>query len=112
VAGLSSGRTLRRYPYSNHWGCVCLVEASARRTADDNAIYDACLVGQSGNTVLCDALKRMVERERIKQQIETYLAAGFTKREVVQWATERGFTGKQLSDALGISLQDLQTGNY
>ena len=98
------------------------------RSADDNAMYDACLVGQDGNTVVCDAAMRMVERSRattqkasdnavsdeaaMKQRIATYLAAGFTKREVVQWARERGLTDKQLSDAVGVSLEDLQTGKY
>jgi len=85
------------------------------RSADDNIIYDACLVDKDGNTVVCDAMMRMVERGRTEERIGrigTFLAAGFTKREVVQWAREQGLTDKQLSDAVGISLEDLQTGKY
>jgi hypothetical protein len=74
---------------------------------------------QHGNTVACDAMMRLVERERtaeaamkMKALAATLLAAGFSKREVVEWAMDKGFVGSQLSDAVGISLQDLQTGKY
>jgi hypothetical protein len=40
------------------------------------------------------------------------LAAGHTKREVVDWAASMGGVGSQLSDAAGISLRDLQDGKY
>jgi hypothetical protein len=67
--------------------------------------------------VACDAMMRLVERSRIasaamKQQAAKMLAAGFSKREVVKWASEQGFVGSDLSDAVGISLRDLQTDNY
>ena len=50
--------------------------------------------------------------QAMKEEAAKMLAAGFSKREVVKWASERGFVGKQLSDAVGISLRDLQTDNY
>ena len=87
------------------------------RSAEDGDTYDHCLVQQHGNTVACDAMMRLIERERtaeavMKAQAATLLAAGFSKREVVKWAIDKGFVGSQLSDAVGISLQDLQAGKY
>jgi len=60
---------------------------------------------------------RVVERERIavaamKQQAAKMLAAGASKREVVEWGRKQGFVSSQLSDAVGISLSDLQSGKY
>jgi len=88
-----------------------------QRTADDEALHDACLVAQRGNTAVCDAMLRVVERERIavaamKQQAAKMLAAGASKREVVEWGRKQGFVSSQLSDAVGISLSDLQSGKY
>jgi hypothetical protein len=88
-----------------------------KRSVEDRAIYDHCLMAQHGNTVACDAMMRLIERERtaeavMKAQAATLLAAGFSKREVVKWAIDKGFVGSQLSDAVGISLQDLQAGKY
>ena len=88
-----------------------------QRTAEDDVIYDRCLMAQGGNTVACDAMMRLIDRERIsaaamKQQAAKLLAAGFSKREVVKWAMDQGFVGSDLSDAVGISLRDLQTDNY
>ena len=98
------------------------------RSAEDAAIYDKCLMAESGNTVACDAMVRVIDRERaalpeierrqrvaeeaLNKDAAKLLAAGFSKREVVQWAIERGFVGSQLSDAVGISLEDLQAGRY
>jgi hypothetical protein len=88
------------------------------RSAEDNSIYDACLVQQHGNTVACDAMMRwLLERERVataalKEQAAKLLAAGFSKRDVVRWAEAQGFHGSAVSDATGISLQDYQQGNY
>lgn len=103
-------------------------KVSPERSAEDDAICDRCLMAQSGNTVACDAMIRLIHRERaalaaiekrdsaaetaLKKEAAQLLAAGFSKREVVQWAMERGFVGSQLSDAVGISLQDLQVGKY
>jgi len=88
-----------------------------QRSAADDFIYDGCLVQNAGNTAACDALMRIVDRERasttaLKEEAAKLLAAGYSKREVVQWAIERGFVGSQLSDAVGISLKDLQDNNY
>jgi hypothetical protein len=88
-----------------------------KRSAEDAAIYDNCLMAQSGNTVVCDATMRVLDRERaaetvMKTEAAQLLAAGFSKREVMQWAMDRGFVGSQLSDAVGVSLQDLQAGKY
>ncbi len=69
------------------------------------------------NTVACDAMMRVLERERtaeaaMRKEAAKLLAAGFSKREVVKWAMDKGFVGSQLSDAVGISLQDLQADKY
>jgi hypothetical protein len=87
------------------------------RSTEDAAIYDKCLMAQSGNTIACDAMLREIDRERaaeetLKKDAAKLLAAGFSKREVVEWAMKRGFVGSQLSDAVGISLEDLQAGRY
>jgi hypothetical protein len=87
------------------------------RSPEDAAIYDKCLMALSGNTVACDATMRALDRERtaesiMKREAVKLLAAGFSKREVVKWAMDKGFVGSQLSDAVGISLQDLQAGKY
>ncbi len=34
------------------------------RSAKDDAIYDMCLAGQDGNTVACDALMRVLDRQK------------------------------------------------
>jgi hypothetical protein len=88
-----------------------------QRTAEDDLIYDHCLATEGGNTVACDAMMRLIIREKItaaamKQKAAELLAAGFSKREVVKWASDQGFVGSDLSDAVGISLRDLQTDNY
>jgi predicted transcriptional regulator len=64
----------------------------------------------SGNTVVCDAMMRIIDRERaaeatLKTEAAVLLTVGFTKREVVEWAMKKGFVGSQLSDAVGISLK-------
>jgi hypothetical protein len=98
------------------------------RSAEDAAIYDRCLMAQSGNTIACDAMLRVIDREKaalpemerresvaeaaLKKDAAKLLAAGFSKREVVEWAMKRGFVGSQLSDAVGIFLEDLQAGRY
>src|SRR5258708_37324251 len=86
------------------------------RSAEDEARHDMCLA--AGNTVVaCDALMRMLDRERIaveamKKEAAKMLAAGVTKRDVVKWAIKKGFTGSQLSDAVGISWEDLRDDKY
>jgi hypothetical protein len=89
----------------------------SQRSPEEAAIYDTCLAEKAGNTIACDALLRTFQRNKsaesaMKGEAARMLAAGFSKREVVQWATERGFAGKQLSDAVGISLRDLQDDKY
>ena len=88
-----------------------------RRSAHDEAAYDQCLAAQQGNTIACDAFLRLLQRENereevLKKEAARLLAAGFSKREVVEWAGKNGFVGKQLSDAVGISLQELQQNKY
>jgi hypothetical protein len=60
---------------------------------------------------------RRIARDRtaeaaMKAQAAKLLAVGFSKREVVKWAADQGFVGSELSDAVGISLQDLQADKY
>ena len=87
-----------------------------RSAADDN-LYDMCLAQNAGNTVACDAMMRVFDRERtreaaIRQEIANMLAAGVSKGDVVKWAYERRFNGAKLSDALGISESDLLHEKY
>ena len=99
------------------WAGSTWWKLSPERLAQDSAIYDYCLMEEHGNTVACDAMMRQIERQRtaeaaMKAQAARLLAAGLSKREVVKWAADQGFVGSQLSDAVGISLQDLQAGKY
>ena len=97
------------------------------RSAEYNAIYDGCLFSQHGNTLACDAMMRMRDRARraaaVKAAVKAcstqlcktaaeLLAAGFTKREVVEYALSQGFTERDVADAGGITLEDLQQGKY
>jgi hypothetical protein len=87
------------------------------RSEEDAAMYDGCLAEKDGNKIACDAILRMIERERIAEaamlkEAEVLLAAGFSKREVVKWAADKGFVGSQLSKSVGITLQELQSGKY
>lgn len=45
-------------------GAIIWWKSYPARSDDDQAIYDGCLVRQSGNTVACDAMMRMIDRER------------------------------------------------
>ena len=48
----------------------------------------------------------------VKEEVVKKLAAGFSKREVVQWARENGVVSSALSHAVGIPLRDIQDGKY
>jgi hypothetical protein len=48
----------------------------------------------------------------LKEEGAKLLAAGYSKREVVDWARGMGGVGRQLSDAAGITLNELQSGKY
>jgi hypothetical protein len=39
-------------------------KSGPERSAEGSAIYDHCLMEQHGNTVACDAMMRLIERER------------------------------------------------
>jgi hypothetical protein len=39
-----------------------------RRTAEDAAAYDFCLIERNGNTVVCDALMRERQREAVEKR--------------------------------------------
>jgi hypothetical protein len=91
------------------------------RFEQDAALYDACLAGNGGSTVACDAFMRTFKRAKVKDDAlekilneggAKMLAAGASKRDVVKWATEMGGVGSQISSAAGISLKELQSGNY
>jgi hypothetical protein len=92
-----------------------------QRSPEDAALYDTCLAAQSGNTVACDAWMRVYKHVKaqdsalektLKEGGAKMLAAGHSKREVVDWASRMGGVGHQLSDAAGISLKELQDGKY
>jgi hypothetical protein len=103
------------------WAGTVWLTAHRARSPSDGALYDGCLVSNQGNTVACDALMRTYDRERaknaalektLKEGGAKMLAAGHSKREVIDWAASMGGVGSQLSDAAGISLKDLQDGKY
>ena len=99
------------------WAGSAWWKSHGERSPEDAVAYDHCLAANDGNTVACDAFLRMVERGRakgvfLKTEGAKLLAAGFRKREVVQWASEMGSVSSQLSDAAGISLRELQTDKY
>ena len=85
------------------------------RSTEDQAIYDNCLLSRNGNTVACDALMRLMARERsaegaMLKQAAKLRAAGFSGCEIERWAANAGFVGSQLSKASGIPLNELQAG--
>jgi hypothetical protein len=100
-------------------------KSHSTRSAEDNIFYDNCLVQLQGNTVACDAMMRLLERERaatdpkqkaavadLKRDVERYLAAGFSKREVAEYLKAKGFSDSDVANAVDISLKDYQQGNY
>lgn len=85
------------------------------RSAEDQGIYDNCLLSRNGNTVACDALMRLLARERTAEaamlhQAAKLRAAGFSGCQIERWAASAGFVGSQLSEASGIPLNELQAG--
>ena len=93
----------------------------------EQAAYDDCL--KSGRTIRdCAATlrtqvwhgfdRRQGEKameafeKAIKEEVEKRLSSGASKREVVQWAKQNAFVGKALSDAVGISLKNIEDDNY
>jgi len=98
------------------WGASVWWKPHPRRSAADDTVYDACLVERQGNVAACNALMRIIDRERavtaMERNVAALLAAGFSKREVVEWAREQGFDDSQVSDVVGISLEDLKAGKY
>ncbi len=81
------------------------------RSAEDQSIYDNCLLSRNGNAVACDALMRLIARERtaeaaMLQQAAKLRAAGFSGCEIERWAANAGFVGSQLSEASGIPLHE------
>jgi hypothetical protein len=80
-------------------------------SAEDENIYDACLITRNGNKVACDAFMRMVRRYRrgrdMKELAQAALTAGFSKCEIVKWGYANGFVGSQMSEAVGMSMNDL-----
>jgi hypothetical protein len=78
-------------------------------SAQDENTYDACLITKGGNKVVCDAFMRVLRRyrrESMKKLAADGLAAGFSKCEIVKWGRENGFVASQMSEAVGMSLQD------
>jgi hypothetical protein len=91
------------------------------RSPENAAIYDTCLASNGGNENACDAHLRIYDRAKSKDAAlekalneggAKMLASGASKREVVDWATRMGGVGSQISNAAGMSLRDLQNGNY
>lgn len=92
-----------------------------QRSPADDALYDHCLAGNGGNAVACDAFMRVYARAKakdaalekiLKEGSAKMVASGASKREIVEWAIKMGAVGSQISDAAGITLQDLQADRY
>ena len=49
------------------------------RSTEDQAIYDNCLLGRNGNAVACDALMRLISRERVAEGAMLQQAAKLTR---------------------------------
>ena len=93
------------------WSDVSSLE-QPQLSAQDTNIYDMCLVQNAGNKVTCDALMRLIDRERradayTENEIKKMLAAGASQCDVVKWALDKNFNGTKLQDALGISAKQL-----
>jgi hypothetical protein len=113
VVGLLCGGIL----VATVWGGSVWRSLRPELSPDDAALYDQCLTGQQGNTVACDAFMRAkAQDEAMKKKLNEggakMLAAGASKREVVEWAIGMGGVGHQISDAASITMQDLQSGKY
>ena len=90
------------------------------RSAQDQALYDYCLVQQHGNTVACDAWMRIMNRRLVHerafeaalyQQAAQLRAAGFSPCEIERWAAkDTEAVGSELSTASGIPLSEIQGG--
>jgi hypothetical protein len=102
------------------WAGSVWWQSRVERSPEDAAMHDACLAGNN-SYVACDAFMRSFDRVRAKEAAlekilneggEKMLAAGKSKREVVDWASSMGGVGRQLSNAAGISLNELQSGKY
>jgi hypothetical protein len=103
------------------WGGSVWWSARLERSPADAALYDQCLFAHEGNTTACDAFMRTYRRakaqddaleKRLNEGGAKMLASGASKHEVVEWAGRMGGVGRQLSDAAGITLQELQSGKY
>jgi hypothetical protein len=119
VAGLYGRRGVRSPSHGCRWSGIAWWKKDTdwsdvssleqpQLSAQDTNIYDMCLVQNAGNKVTCDALMRLIDRERqtdayTENEIKKMLAAGASQCEVVKWALDRNFNGTKLHDALGIS---------
>jgi hypothetical protein len=91
------------------------------RSPEDKTEYDFCIA--TGGSVRNCALMVSANRKKaleanetfekaMKEEVARRLSSGASKREVVQWAKQNGFVDKALSDAVGISLKDIEDDNY
>jgi hypothetical protein len=110
MANFSGGSSVRRRFHGGRWGVVGLVEEVAEapafdpskpydivqpeRSAQDENLYDVCLVDHAGNTVACNALMRVLDRLRADEAANKKEAApapdpmgGFTRAPGRQLAT-------------------------
>jgi hypothetical protein len=98
-------------------GNMAVERGGATRTPTESAMYDECLVQRNGNVTACDAMLRVYARavahdDAMKAEAEKMIAAGRSKQEVVRWGFDHELYGSSLAEAVGISVRDLQTGNY
>jgi hypothetical protein len=112
VLTVAVGAPLVWWKFTNTWWSY----EEVMRAQDDDT-YDRCLIAQAGNKVACDALMRVLGRYSaaeiaMKKEAARMLAAGHTKREVIEWGYKHGFSGQQMSEAVGISWRDLIDKKY
>jgi hypothetical protein len=78
------------------WAASIGWKPSPDRSAKDSAIYDNCLMAQRGNMVACDAMMRLVERERasegaMKEEAAKLVAAGVQQARSREMGNGQGF---------------------
>jgi hypothetical protein len=95
-------------------GIISWWNSPPARSEEDAALYDRCLISQHGNHGACAALMRTVERDRkqraardtatanLRDHTAKYLAAGFSKREIAEWALQNGYSSAVVRDVVGL----------
>ena len=112
ISGLCSGALV----VGAVWAATWLQQTKPALTAYGENVYDQCLAAKNGNTVACDAYMRVMiraqEEPALKKRAAEMLAAGRSKREVVEWARKQGLAKSDTSEITGIPISDLDAEKY